>query len=1549
MNPSTHSVSIYRFARLFSIASLVALCALGCNSVPGNSSQSDDDGRDTLPGTIDDGGPSEEDFAFSTEAVNDARTEWEFSVTSETVDLSEFTFTWTKDDGTEFVGATVLITFDEGGLNHVRLTVLDADDRELFVRNIEVDVPEVNVPPVANAGEDRVAPENEIVFLYGDDSSDPEGRTLSFVWSQVSGPEVLLTNAEQETATFTSPLVSEDTSFEFRLVVSDGETTNEDSVTITIQDSGSAEDDPDVVEPDPDDGDVIDDADSDPTPCDEIDTDSDGVSDCDDGCPQDSSKSSAGACGCGVADTDANANGIPDCVDIVVAPDPATLSVSAGADTSVVEGASTVLLGLAVNGTPPYTYTWSPSDYLDDAQSSSPTATPPETMSFTLSVNDSLGNSAQASVNVVVVAPLVANAGPNVTIPPGGSTQLTGSATGGFTPYTYTWSPQSGLSNPNIANPVATPNSTRTYTLTVRDVYGRSANDGVLVTVSNSTLSVNAGADVTVPTGGSTQLAAIATGGTAPYTYQWTPQSGLSNPNIANPVAQPNSSRSYTVTVTDAASNTATDSVYVTVSNFTANAGADVTITSGGSTTLTGSASGGTTPYTYQWSPSTGLNNSNIANPVSSTTITRTYTLTVTDAQARVATDSVVVTVVNFTANAGADVTITSGGSTTLTGSASGGTTPYTYQWSPSTGLNNPNIANPVASPTTTRTYTLTVTDSQARVATDTVVVTVVNFTANAGADVSIQTGGSTTLSGSASGGTTPYTYQWSPATGLNNSNIASPVASPTTTRTYTLTVTDALARVATDSVVVTVVNFTANAGPDVTIAVGGNTTLSGSASGGSTPYTYQWSPTTGLSNALIANPVANPLVTTTYTLTARDSLNRVATDTVTVTVQAATAALSINPTSLTFSSTTSTATFNVWNSGGGTLNYSLTDNASWLTLNPVSGSSTGEQDVITATVNRTGLTDGSYEAVITVTPSVGSALTVAVTMIVGNPGFGTMSTASRTSGVAPLAVFFDAVSASSGVVQPSLVNGRRDYATFQYRWNFGDNATARWSTDNDLKNEAFGQVAAHVFETPGTFNVTLAVTQANGAVQSYQQQITVTDPEVIYANSSPSMAERTFYVATEGADTNNGSFNSPFRTWNHARTRLFAAGGPRRILLKRGQTFQNTTNSTISNRTGPYTIGAYGTGANPVLQHMGTSGEVLALEATATDVRMMDINIVGTSNEGNAVRPGINTLMLRCGMSQLGNAVSTSDLFGNRARNFIVECNISNNQRYGIYYNFGEHVAIMGNTIDDVAEEHLLRCYITHSTISHNIFRNGHTNKHQLKFCGYFPTGNSERAAGTPTEAVEHSVISDNRFENSGPINWVVTIGPVDQNKDQRIENCLFERNYMRASTGTSVLLYGNNNYITVRNNIFDTTGADSNTECVRVTRRGIEPDPVGYSIYNNTMYRSGSGNLVPVQIASMARDTTVRNNLGSGAAGTMISGSGVNLTQSNNLLTNSAGFVNAGSGDFRLQSSSPAIDAGTNIPGVNVDYAIGQRPLDGNNAAGAQWDLGAFEFGNP
>ncbi len=102
--------------------------------------------------------------------------------------------------------------------------------------------------------------------------------------------------------------------------------------------------------------------------------------------------------------------------------------------------------------------------------------------------------------------------------------------------------------------------------------------------------------------------------------------------------------------------------------------------------------------------------------------------------------------------------------------------------------------------------------------------------------------------------------------------------------------------------------------------------------------------------------------------------------------------AISVNTTGLSASciegKNAAEQSFEVWNSGGKTLNYSISDNVSWLTCNPVSGSSTGEHDAITVSFATSGLSPGAYSGAITIGASGASNTpqTIVVTLAVTPP-----------------------------------------------------------------------------------------------------------------------------------------------------------------------------------------------------------------------------------------------------------------------------------------------------------------------------------------------------------------------------------------------------------------------------------------------------------------------------------------------------------------------------------------------------------------------------------
>ena len=217
-------------------------------------------------------------------------------------------------------------------------------------------------------------------------------------------------------------------------------------------------------------------------------------------------------------------------------------------------------------------------------------------------------------------------------------------------------------------------------------------------------------------------------------------------------------------------------------------------------------------------------------------------------------------------ANAGPDVAICIGSSATL--NASGGTS---YQWSPATGLSCTNCPSPIANPSSTTNYIVTVYNGTC-FDSDTVVVSVYNPpNPLISGDTLICSGNPTTLT--ASGGTF---YLWS-TTAITPSITVSPVSGTT----YTVTVSNAACSSSASITVNTVPSPIAIAEHDTTIDAGGNVQLHGSGGG-----SYYWYPSTGLSCTNCPDPVANPTGTTMYILVVSDSNGCADADTVLIIVR---------------------------------------------------------------------------------------------------------------------------------------------------------------------------------------------------------------------------------------------------------------------------------------------------------------------------------------------------------------------------------------------------------------------------------------------------------------------------------------------------------------------------------------------------------------------------------------------------------------------------------------------------------------------------------------
>lgn len=89
-----------------------------------------------------------------------------------------------------------------------------------------------------------------------------------------------------------------------------------------------------------------------------------------------------------------------------------------------------------------------------------------------------------APVVVTIYPKPLVNAGPDQYIIPGDSIQIPANVSSGTAPFTYLWTPSTGLSSAGILQPWAKPANTTTYTLSITDSHGCTGNDAVTVTVS---------------------------------------------------------------------------------------------------------------------------------------------------------------------------------------------------------------------------------------------------------------------------------------------------------------------------------------------------------------------------------------------------------------------------------------------------------------------------------------------------------------------------------------------------------------------------------------------------------------------------------------------------------------------------------------------------------------------------------------------------------------------------------------------------------------------------------------------------------------------------------------------------------------------------------------------------------------------------------------------------------------------------------------------------------------------------------------------------------
>jgi len=439
-------------------------------------------------------------------------------------------------------------------------------------------------------------------------------------------------------------------------------------------------------------------------------------------------------------------------------------------------------------GAAPYTVVWSTGSVLDTITSLCPGF-------YSVQITDFVGCSQSVvmplnSLNAPTLAsssvPLLCNAACNAT--------ATVVAAGGILPYTYLWN-DPGAQTTDVATALCA----GTYFV---QVTGGGCVSFASVEITDPApigFSLANSVDPLCNGNNNGSISAIPFGGTLPYSFSWTGSGSVSD------TASGLSSGVYTVTVTDAngctssQSNTLANPDSLTISNVPTPASCN-TIADGAIDVTVG---GGTPGYTYQWSGGSALTTQDLTG-----ILIGSYDITVTDTNGCSITDNIIITsTVTVNAVAGNDTAFCEPGTILL--SASGSSANVTnYQWFqiPSNTLVG-SVVNVSVTPTVGVTDYYVIVDNGAGCAhNDTVTVTVNGLpVANAGADVTILATSTTVLGGNPTG-PVGATYSWDPILGLDNGTNSNPVANPTVTTTYTVTVTSAEGCISSDIVIVTVV-----------------------------------------------------------------------------------------------------------------------------------------------------------------------------------------------------------------------------------------------------------------------------------------------------------------------------------------------------------------------------------------------------------------------------------------------------------------------------------------------------------------------------------------------------------------------------------------------------------------------------------------------------------------------------------------------------------------------------------------------------------------------
>ena len=575
---------------------------------------------------------------------------------------------------------------------------------------------------------------------------------------------------------------------------------------------------------------------------------------------------------------------------------------------------------------------------------------------------------------------------------------------------------------------------------------------------------------------------------------------------------------------------------------------------------------------------------------------------------------------------------------------------------------------------------------------------------------------------------------------------------------------------------------------------------------------------------------------------------------------------------------------------------------------------------------------------------------------------------AARTSGLAPLAVVFDA----TGTTDSRFA---RAFHALRYEWDFDDPGSGTWSLTGKSRNRGEGPVTGHVFTVPGSYDVGLLVTNPEGETATSSVRITVEDPDLRAWSGA--------YCYSNGSDHTGcpAGFTRVSNVSSYAETLQGRLRGNSAHLFHRGHSFQmREVNLLQAGDVG--TISAYGSGPRPVL----TGARFWA----ADDWRVAHLDLRGGATiwpfDNDSFTPSrqftvfdvIATGYAACFDGFLQSAAldhheqtalvdfTCQGLDPMNGIGWITFLSVRKSMLLGLDI---EACSSSGRTEGNLRFVYANTVVLSHSRLTRGCSNDAAKNALHIRSCGQDNAFGRCAGGGHPNQYI---VVSDNVFENwvGGSIVRTCTHDECDISgtNGNLSRDLLLERNFAYLNPGgprdAFRFLSSQSGDVTVRNNVVDLTSAQAPwVAFVEQSSAGSSDNGEQYRdnlhVYNNTfVLDQASGKNVRACYSAIGSSHECKNNLihAPGANVTLTSGSGwdgeANLYHGGASAQSYLGYPFIGGShpgapsrktDFRLASSGVTGGTSPRESGVLLDS-------DGLDASGAcragAWDVGAYEL---